>query len=790
MAEQFIGSPQRRVDGRLKVTGAATYSAEFITPDLAHGYVVSSTIARGQIKEMHIEAAETFPGVIGIITHQNRRRTAWFDSKWHDMVGPPGSPFRPLYGDEVVYSGQSIALVVAETFEAARDAASLIRVEYATEEHQTDPRAARGTARKPKQQRDGIAPPPPPRGDAQGALQKAKVRVGGEFSIASEFHHPMEPHATTVIWEGDGRITVHDKIQGVDTSFQYVTNVFGLAKDDVRVVSPFVGGGFGAGLRPQYQLFLAVLASLQFERSVRVELTRDQMFTHVFRPHTTQVIALGASADGKLESVTHEAIGVTSRFEEHQEVVVNWSGLVYQCDNVTLNYKLMELDTYTPGDMRAPGAPLGMFALESAMDELAYATGVDPVELRLRNYSETDENEGKSFSSKALREAYSEGAAQFGWSRRNPNPRSMREGTELIGWGMATGAWEAQLQETSARATLAADGTLTVSSATADIGTGTYTILTQVAADALGLPMDRVRVCIGDSNLPKSAVEGGSWTAASAGRRCRRRAMRCAEQVLKMARGTDNSPLANADLEHVVFRDGRIALANDPARSMTFEAVLAAGGVEKLEAEQTASPDKAVQKKYSGYTHSAVFVEVRVDEELGVARVTRVVNAVAAGKILNPKTARSQIIGGVVFGIGMALHEEAITDHALGRVMNHNFAEYHVPVNADVPEIEVIFVDEHEDKLNPLGVKGLGEIGWWARRRRSRTRFSMRRGRGCAICRSRSTRCCAPRRDMTLHAAVSAACEVNLATLRCPKPPALCRRCWMAPCGRRLRRRG
>ena len=711
MPEANIGSPRSRVDGRVKVTGAATYAAEFGSLDLLHGYVVSSTIAKGRITAIHTEAAEALHGVVAVITHQNRRRTAWFDSKWQDMVAPPGSPFRPLHGDLVVYSGQPIALVVADTFEAARDAAALMRVDYKTEEHQTDLRAARGDAYEPRQKRSGISPAPPPRGKPKQALLAAEVSVGGEYSIAAEFHHPMEPHATTVIWEGDGRITVHDKIQGVNNSLQFVTNVFGLAKDDVRVVTPFVGGGFGSGLRPQYQLFLAVLASLQLERSVRVELTRDQMFTHVFRPQTVNVLSLGASRDGKLQAITHEAIGGTSRFEDHQEVVVNWSGLVYHCDNVALTYKVAQLDTYTPGDMRAPGAPLGMFALESAMDELAYKTGIDPVELRLRNYSETDENEGKAYSSKELRAAYRQGAEQFGWSGRNPAPRSMRDGKDLIGWGMATGVWESQLMETSARATLQRDGKLILASATADIGTGTYTILTQIGADALGLPMDQVVVCIGDSNLPKSPVEGGSWTAASAGSAVQAACFAVREQLVKMARGADNSPLANADIEHVVFEDGRIAMANDRSRNMTFAAVMAAAGVDRVVAEETISPDSKVQKKYSGYTHSAVFVEVRVDEDLGVVRVTRVVDAVAAGKILNPKTARSQIIGGVVFAIGMTLHEEALTDHRLGRLMNHNLAEYHVPVNADIPEIEVIFVDEQEDKLNPLGVKGLGEIG-------------------------------------------------------------------------------
>ena len=711
MQEANIGAPRRRVDGRLKVTGAAPYSAEFHTPDLLHGYVVCSAIAKGRITAIHTEATKAIEGVVAVITHENRRRTAWFDSKWQDMVAPPGSPFRPLYSDKVVYSGQPIALVVAESFEAARDAAALVKVDYKAETHETSLDAARPDAYEPRHKRSGISPAPKPRGHADKALQAAEVRVGGEYSIAAEFHHPMEPHATTVIWEGDGRITVHDKIQGVDNSFQFVTNVFGLAKDDVRVVSPFVGGGFGSGLRPQYQLFLAVLASLQLERSVRVELTRDQMFTHVFRPQTINMLSLGASKVGKLQAITHEAVAGTSRFEDHQEVVVNWSGMLYDCDNVTLTYKVAQLDTYTPGDMRAPGAPLGMFALESAMDELAYATGIDPIELRLRNYSGSDRNEGKAYTSKELRAAYREGAERFGWSKRDPAPRSMQEGKELIGWGMATGVWEAQLMETSARATLKIDGTLEVATATADIGTGTYTILTQIAADALGLPMDRVSALIGDSNLPKSPVQGGSWTAASAGSAVQTACYGVREQLLKMARAADNSPLANADLEHVVFADGRIAMANDRGRAMTFADVMQSGGVGKIEAEETVSPDSKTQKTHAGYTHSAVFAEVRVDEDLGVVRVTRIVDAVAAGAILNPKTARSQIIGGVVFGIGMALHEEALTDHTLGRVMNHNFAEYHVPVNADIPEIDVIFVDEHEDKLNPLGVKGLGEIG-------------------------------------------------------------------------------
>jgi xanthine dehydrogenase YagR molybdenum-binding subunit len=361
--------------------------------------------------------------------------------------------------------------------------------------------------------------------------------------------------------------------------------------------------------------------------------------------------------------------------------------------------------------MRAPGAPLGVFAIESAIDEAAYALKVDPLELRLRNYAETDENEGKPFTSRELRAACRQGADRFGWSKRQHEPRSMLRERELIGWGMATGIWEAMMTPHSARATLTADGRLEVASATADIGTGTYTILTQIAADALGLPMEHVTARVGDSSLPEAPVEGGSWTAASAGTAVLLACQSVRKTLLMHARAMEGSPLANVDIGHVRFASGRIEIPSDPSRSVAIVEVMRAAGLERIEEEETAEPNPDTKKNYSQYTHSAIFVEVSVDEQLGVVRITRLVNAVAAGKIINPKTARSQIIGGVVFGIGMALHEETLTDHRLGRIMNRNLAEYHVPANADIPDIDVIFVEEHDDKVNPLGVKGLGEIG-------------------------------------------------------------------------------
>ena len=710
--QNLVGTAQRRVDGRAKVTGAARYAAEFAAADLLHGAVVSSAIARGKIKRIGAKAAEAVPGVVKVYTHENRPRTAWFDLSYSDDVAPPGHPFRALSSDTIMFSGQPVALVVANDFETATYAASLVEVTYDAESPNTDLDVERVRAYVPPKRRSGIDPPPKPRGHAEKAYAAAAVKVQQEYRVGVEHHNPMEPHATTVVWEGSGKITVHDKIQGVTNTQGYLKGVFGLSDDKVRVVSPFIGGAFGAGLRPQYQLFLAVLASLDQKRSVRVVLTRDQMFTFGHRPLAIQTVSLGAGHDGVLTSIMHDSIQETSTFEDYQENQVNWSGLLYKCDNTKLTYELAKLDTYTPSDMRAPGAVLGLYALEAAMDELAYATGVDPLELRLRNYiADVDQNTDKKLTSKALRDCYSQGAERFGWSKRDARPRSMRDGRELVGWGMASGVWEAMMQKTSARATLTADGKLEVATASADIGTGTYTILTQIGADALGLGMDDVTAKLGDSALPYSPLEGGSWTAASAGSAVQMACETVREQVFKLARQLDGSPLANQDLDHVTFRDGRITVTNDPSRSVSLIDAIRSSKAGKVEAEETAELSAAQAKCFVSYTHSAVFVEVKIDEELGVVRVTRVVSAVAAGKILNLQTARSQILGGVVMGIGSALHEESVLDHNLGRFMNHNLGEYHVPAHADISNIDVIFVDEPDDKASPIGVKGLGEIG-------------------------------------------------------------------------------
>jgi xanthine dehydrogenase YagR molybdenum-binding subunit len=489
---------------------------------------------------------------------------------------------------------------------------------------------------------------------------------------------------------------------------KYLCNVFGMKPEDVRVMSPFVGGGFGSGLRPQFQVVLAVLASRALQRSVRVVLTRPQMYVLGYRPAMIQRIAIGANPGGTLDAIMHDAITVTSQYEDFHRQETGWSGLLYTCANAKYEHKLARLDLATSCDMRAPSAATAVYALEAAMDEVAVALKLDPLELRLRCYSDRDQHDDRPYSSKALRECYRQGAEAFGWNKRSPEPRSMRDGSDLVGWGMATGIWEALQVPIAVRIVLTADGHAEVACATSDIGTGTYTIMAQVAADTLGLPLDKITVKLGDSRLPQSPVEGGSWIAASVSNGIVATAAAIRDELVRLAKQMPHSPFANAASDDVTLADGRLASARDASHTVSIADVMRHGGLDRMEQEKTTNPAQDTGRAHN--THAAIFAEVKVDEQIGVIRVTRVVSAVAAGRILNTKTASSQILGGVVWGIGMALHEETLIDHKFGRIMNANIAEYHVPVNADIQEIKVIFVDEPDDS-NPVGIKGLGEIG-------------------------------------------------------------------------------
>jgi xanthine dehydrogenase YagR molybdenum-binding subunit len=699
----YIGTSTSRIDGHAKVTGAAKYASEHNVEGLAYAAVVTSTIAKGRIARIDTSEALRVEGVLDVLTHENRPPMARSTSPYKDDVAPAqGTPLRPLYDDKILFNRQPIALVLAEEWEIARFAASLVRVEYKPEPFATDLFAERDKAVK-------VEKPEKPRGKADKAFAAAPVRHEAEYFIPIEHHNPMELYASTAVWEDGGKLTVYDKTQGVQNVQQYLCGIFNMEPDDVRVLSPYMGGGFGSGLRPQYQVVLAVLGAKALQRSVRLVLTRQQMYGLSYRPASIERLALGAKRDGTLDAITHEAIAVTSSYEDFSRNDTGWSGLLYKSEHAKYGHRLARLDLPTPSDMRAPGAATGVHGLECAMDELAVALKLDPLELRLRSYSDRDQHGGIPYTSKKLRECYRQGAEAFGWHKRNPEPRSMRDGTELVGWGMASGVWEALQMPTAARILLTANGHAEVACSFSDIGTGTYTIAAQVAADELGLPLDNITVKLGDSSLPQAPVEGGSWGAASVAHAIAKTAVDVRTELLRAAKTMPNSPFAAAKPESVALFDGKLVDAKDHGRAVSIADVMRHGRLDRIERESTNSFKE--DNSHARNTHSAIFAEVKIDEELGVIRVTRVVGAVAAGRILNTKTARSQILGGVVWGIGMALHEETLIDHAFGRIMNANIAEYHMPVNADIHDIEVIFVEEPDELINPMGIKGVGEIG-------------------------------------------------------------------------------
>ena len=695
---RYLGKETTRVDGMAKVTGKAKYAAEFQIPHLTYGFIVLSTIAKGRITQIDTRAAEASAGVIKVFTHLNAGK----------LGKPPAADASPtwawpLQSDQVFFNGQPIALVVAETYEQARHAARLVQVSYQAQPHETNVATLLDRAKSAPQEA-------PPRGNPQAAMQAASVRVQSEYRIPIEHHNPMEPHAAIAFWEGD-QLTIFDKTQNVYGVQQHLSQGLGVPTGNIRVVSPFVGGAFGASLKPNYYPSLTALAARELKRPVKVVFTRAQMFTgHGYRPETIQKVALGAAPDGKLQAIIHEAFHNTSSFESFSDNTTGFLKQVYACPNLHAPLKIAATDLATPTWMRAPGAVSGMFALESAMDELAYALKIDPLELRLINYAEVDPESGKPFSSKALRECYRLGAEKFGWSKRNPEPRSMRDGNLLVGWGMASSVWGAMQMPASARVTYRADGTASVASATSDIGPGTYTVMTMIAAEFLGLTLEKVKFELGDTDQPRAPAQGGSWTTSSVGSAVRGAALTITEKLLSLANQDAGSPLRGASIDEVEMFENRLRLKSDAARSVDIAAIMQRAGTQELTEVYDSKPSPE-REKYASLAHGAQFVEVKVDPELGTVRVSRVIEITACGKILNPLASHSQEIGGVVWGIGMALEEATEIDHRYGRIMNASLQHYHVPVNADIHAIETIFVEEDDTVVNPLGVKGMGELG-------------------------------------------------------------------------------
>ena len=675
MTTAFIGQPVSRVDGRLKVTGGATYAAEFEAPRLAHGAIVRSTVANGRIASIDSAAAERAPGVVAVLTHKNAQRLAYSPHK-AVVDAKVGERLHVLQDDRVSHQGQPIALVIADTLEQANHAAMLMRITYAPGTGSTD--ISRIEPVLPTRQ-EGGQPSETSRGDPEGALAAAEVKVDHTYVIPRENHNPIEMHATIAAWDGD-RLTLWDKTQWVHNTADEIAAVFGIPAENIRVVSPFVGGAFGSGLRTWPHVTLAALGARVAGRPVKLMLSRREMYYGVgYRPHTVQRVALGASRDGRLAAIVHDGYQETSTYEEFSEALLNASRFLHSCPNVSTRHRIAPMNVHTPTYMRAPGEASGIFAIESAMDELAVALNIDPIELRLRNEPEQDEFKKLPFSSRSTRECYRAAAERFGWSRRDPEPRSMRDGRWLIGWGMASATYPMNYAPASAMARLLPDGTAEVTSAASDMGPGTWTSMTQVAAETLGLPIERVKFSLGDTRLPRAPVHGGSLTMASVGSAVQAACRRAREDAL--ARGGAN------DLTAAMRRLGQ-----------------------PLEATADVKPGEESQR-FSMHAFGAVFVEVAVDPDLGETRVRRIVGAYGAGRIVNPKTTRSQCIGGMIGGIGMALMEHSVVDARNGRVPNANFAEYAVPVHADAPPVmDVIFLEEHDPHVNPLGVKGVGEI--------------------------------------------------------------------------------
>jgi xanthine dehydrogenase YagR molybdenum-binding subunit len=685
---RYIGKEMSRVDGVAKVTGKAKYAAEFQVKNVAYGYIAQSEIAKGAIKTIDTKEAERQPGVLKVYTHLNAPKS---QAKSDD--------FAALQSDKIFFSGQPIALVVAETFEQARHAARLIKATYAEEKAQTE--TMKG-AMKPQRA-------PQPRGNPREALIAAPVKITAEYTIPIEHHNPMEPHGAIAFWEGD-KLTMFNKTQGVMDVRAHLAQSFALAPENVQVISPFVGGAFGAALNPHYYPFLTAFAARDLKRPVKVNYTRRQMFTgHGYRPYTWQKVSIGANRDGKLQSIIHEAVGNTSTFEDFSESPNGFGRTLYACPNYDTPYKLAKLDLPTPTWMRAPGAVSGAFALESAIDELAYALKIDPLQLRIINYAEKDPESGKPFSSKALMECFRQGAAKFGWEKRKMEPRSMRDGKWLVGWGTATGTWGAFQVPASVKITLRADGTANVSSATADIGPGTYTVITMIAAEYLGVAADKVKFELGDSKLPQAPVQGGSFTTASVGSAAHGAALAVKQKLFELALKEANSPFANLKADDAEMANGFLRLKSDSSKSVSIADLMRKSNLTEIAETYTSRPS-AERQKYATQAHGAQFVEVKVDEDLGIIKVTRVVEATAVGRIINPKTSHSQEMGGVVWGIGMALQEATEIDHRYGRMMTTDLASYHVPVSADVYEVVTDFVAEEDKIVNPLGVKGMGEL--------------------------------------------------------------------------------
>ncbi len=703
-----IGLSSPRADGPLKVAGAARYAAEHNPPGVLYGFPVPSTVAHGRIAAIRTEAAERVPGVVAVVTHRNAPEQAPFTESDDLMVQVMGA--KPALAiDRIMFHGQFVALVVAETFEAARDAASLVAVEVDGTPTTLDFEAAQAAAFKPNAITGG-GPPDTAEGDFAQAFAAAPVQIDATYDTPYEHHNAMEPHAAVAEW-ADGRLVVHDCNQGPSICAMALAATFKLEPQQVRVVSRFIGGGFGGKFGALPHSVLAAIGAKVTGRPCKVALTRQQVFTgHGQRARTRQRLRLGADRDGHLLAIGHENLAQTSSHDTFVENSGVMSRVMYAAPDRMTTHRITRLTMPTPSFMRAPGETPGSFALESAMDELAVALSMDPIALRLANEPPVDPESGLPWSSRSLAACLQQGAARFGWDRCTA-PGTKRDGRWMVGMGVAAATYPVMLLPTSARFTLRRDGTALVQLAATDLGTGTYTILRQVAAEALGLELGQVTVEIGDSDLPMAFGSAGSTGALSFGSAVTGAALAIRQQVADLARGDGGSPLRGLNSDAIVFEGGKVSHRDDGARSETLAALLARAAPEDgLQATHDEKPGDAA-KHWSMHSFGAQFAEVGVDIDTGEVRTRRLLGAFGIGRVLNSRTATSQVLGGITMGLGQALTEETILDPRWGQWVNRDLGEYHVPVQADVPNIEALFVEERDDHVNVLGIKGVGEIG-------------------------------------------------------------------------------
>jgi xanthine dehydrogenase YagR molybdenum-binding subunit len=701
-----IGQPLTRRDGILKVTGAARYAADNHPPGMLYAVLAVSSIARGRVTFLDVPAAKAHPCVVEVMTPANKPRLAQDpDAKTNPFM------FRLdlLQNDHVRYANQPIAVVIARTLEAATEGAVLLSPRYETEPSRIGLDASESFIPS------GVGvgnPAEMHRGDVAGGLEQASRRIEATYETVAQYHNAMEPHAIVAAWDGD-TLSIDTPSQGLAMAQGRVAGLFGIPPEKIHIRSPFLGGGFGSKGFIAGPQVLGIMAARLVGRPVKLVLRREQMFGPVgHRAPTRQTLRLGTDRDGALMAIDHHTKTASSTFDDFFEPASDASHTLYASPAIATSHEAVRIDTGTPLFMRAPGEATGSIALESAIDEMAHACGMDPLAFRLKNYAEVEPISGKPFSSKALRDCYAQGAEHFGWARRTLAPRQMRDQAGLlVGWGVGTATFPAIMFQAQARAVIRNDGTGVMEIGAHDMGQGAWTALAQIAADGLGLDIDQVEFRSGTSDLPDAGIAGGSSHTATAGMAIHAAGADVIAKLADLATGDGRSPLFGAANAGVIARDGRLFRRDDESRSESYAAILARAGRAQIEGRGSSATDPVSQSSYAMHAHGAVFAEVKVDPELGQIRVSRLVGAFAAGRVINPRLVRSQYYGGMIWGVSFALHEHAVMDPRSGRPMNPNLGEYHVPVNADVPSLEAILVDESDPYVNALGIKGVGEIG-------------------------------------------------------------------------------